>query len=183
MNALKNILNRVSARELAQPYPSNDEMKLIYQAALRAPDHAWLRPSSFIEVKDEGLDKLSKIFHEYALTLDGLSDEIINKYKNAPYRAPMIIILVSSFKEHPKVPAIEQKLSTATAAQNISLALNAMKYSCIWRTGKLAFNKTIQEKLGLSTNQEILGYLYIGTEVGKKKKIPKLDMDDFVSYL
>ena len=95
----------------------------------------------------------------------------------------MIIILVSSFKEHPKVPAIEQKLSTATAAQNISLALNAMKYSCIWRTGKLAFNKTIQEKLGLSSNQEILGYLYIGTEVGKKKKIPSLDIDDFVSYL
>ena len=48
---------------------------------------------------------------------------------------------------------------------------------------KLAFNKTIQEKLGLSSNQEILGYLYIGTEVGKKKKIPSLDIDDFVSYL
>jgi nitroreductase len=183
MDALNNILNRVSARELAQPYPSNDEMKLVYQAALRAPDHAWLRPSSFIEVKGEGLDRLSKIFHEYALTLDDLSEEIINKYKNAPYRAPMIIILVSTFKEHPKVPSIEQKLSTATAAQNISLALNAMKYSCIWRTGKLAFNKTIQERLGLSTNQEILGYLYVGTEIGKKKKIPSLDIDDFVSYL
>jgi nitroreductase len=183
MDALNNILNRVSARELAQPYPSNDEMKLVYQAALRAPDHAWLRPSSFIEVKGEGLNRLSKIFHEYALTLDDLSEEIINKYKNAPYRAPMIIILVSTFKEHPKVPSIEQKLSTATAAQNISLALNAMKYSCIWRTGKLAFNKTIQEKLGLSTNQEILGYLYVGTEIGKKKKIPSLDIDDFVSYL
>jgi nitroreductase len=183
MDALNNILNRVSARELAQPYPSNDEMKLVYQAALRAPDHAWLRPSSFIEVKGEGLNRLSKIFHEYALTLDDLSEEIVNKYKNAPYRAPMIIILVSTFKEHPKVPSIEQKLSTATAAQNISLALNAMKYSCIWRTGKLAFNKTIQEKLGLSTNQEILGYLYVGTEIGKKKKIPSLDIDDFVSYL
>jgi nitroreductase len=183
MDALNNILNRVSARELAQPYPSNDEMKLVYQAALRAPDHAWLRPSSFIEVKGEGLNRLSKIFHEYALTLNDLSEEIINKYKNAPYRAPMIIILVSTFKEHPKVPSIEQKLSTATAAQNISLALNAMKYSCIWRTGKLAFNKTIQEKLGLSTNQEILGYLYVGTEIGKKKKIPSLDIDDFVSYL
>ena len=124
-----------------------------------------------------------KFFFKYSLTLDDLSEEIINKYKNAPYRAPMIIILVSTFKEHPKVPSIEQKLSTATAAQNISLALNAMKYSCIWRTGKLAFNKTIQEKLGLSSNQEILGYLYVGTEVGKKKKIPSLDIDDFVSYL
>ena len=117
------------------------------------------------------------------LSLSDVSEEIINKYKNAPYRAPKIIILVNTFKEHPKVPSIEQKLSTATAAQNISLALNAMKYSCIWRTGKLAFNKTIQEKLGLSSNQEILGYLYVGTEVGKKKKIPSLDIDDFVSYL
>ena len=183
MDALTNILNRVSARELAKPYPTKDEMKLIYQAALRAPDHAWLRPSSFIEVKDEGLDKLSKIFHEYALALDDLSEEIINKYKNAPYRAPMIIVLVSTFKEHPKVPAIEQKLSTATAAQNISLALNALNYSCIWRTGKLEFNKTIQEKFNLSSNQEILGYLYVGTEVGKKKKIPTLEINDFVSYL
>ena len=183
MDALNNILNRVSARELAQPYPSNDEMKLVYQAALRAPDHAWLRPSSFIEVKDEGLDKLSKIFHEYALTLDGLSEEIINKYKNAPYRAPMIIILVSSFKEHPKVPAIEQKLSTATAAQNISLALSAMKYSCIWRTGKLAFNKSIQKSIGLNENQEIIGFIYVGTETGKKKQIPTLDIDEFVAYL
>ena len=95
----------------------------------------------------------------------------------------MIIILVNSYKEHPKVPAIEQKLSTATAAQNIMLALNAMEYSCIWRTGKMAFNEVIQAELGLEKNQEILGYLYIGTEVGKKKEIPNLDIDNFVSYL
>ena len=63
------------------------------------------------------------------------------------------------------------------------LALNAMNYSCIWRTGKLAFNEIIQKKLGLKQNQEILGYLYIGTEVGKKKKIPELDTGNFVEYL
>ena len=63
------------------------------------------------------------------------------------------------------------------------LALNAMKYSCIWRTGKLAFNKSVQANLNLEDHQEILGYLYIGTESGEKKKIPNLDIDDFVSYL
>ena len=183
MDAIKNITNRVSARELAKPYPSQEEMAIIYKGALRAPDHAWLRPSSFIEVKDDGLDKLSDIFYEYALSQSEISTEVIEKYKNAPYRAPMIIILVSAYKEHPKVPSIEQKLSTATAAQNIILALNAMKYSSIWRTGKLAFNKSIQKALGLNDNQEILGYLYVGTEVGKTKKIPELDIDNFVSYL
>ena len=183
MDALNNILNRVSARELAEPHPTESEMEKVYKAALRAPDHAWLRPSSFIEVKGDGLNKLSNIFLEYAKNQTDITDQIIQKYKNAPFRAPMIIILVNTFKEHPKVPSIEQKLSTATAAQNIMLALNTMNYSSIWRTGKLAFNKEIQTKLNLSDNQEILGYLYIGTSIGENKKIPNLDIDDFVSYL
>jgi len=183
MDALNNILNRVSARELAEPHPTPAEMEKVYKAALRAPDHAWLRPSSFIEVKADGLNKLSNIFLEYAKNQIDITDQIIQKYKNAPFRAPMIIILVSTFKEHPKVPAIEQKLSTAAAAQNIMLALNAINYSSIWRTGKLAFNKEVQTKLNLSDKQEILGYIYIGTAIGENKKIPNLDIDDFVSYL
>jgi nitroreductase len=183
MDALENILNRVSARKLAEPFPSTDEMKKVYKAALRAPDHAWLRTSSFIEVKGEGLDKLSNIFLDFGKTIPNLSDDILKKYTDAPYRAPMIIILVNTHKEHPKVPSIEQKLSTAAAAQNIMLALNAMNYACIWRTGKMAFNEVIRDALGLSNEQEVLGYLYIGTEVGDKKKIPNLDIDNFVSYL
>ena len=183
MEALNNILNRVSARELSNPCPTKDEMDLVYKAALRAPDHAWLRPTSFIEVKDEGLDRLSKIFFDFANSKENITEEVLDKYKNAPYRAPMIVILINTVKEHPKVPAIEQKLSTATAAQNLMLALNALNYASIWRTGKLAFNELVQKDLGLTSDQEILGYLYIGTEVGKKKKVPSLDIDKFVQYL
>jgi nitroreductase len=95
----------------------------------------------------------------------------------------MIIILVNTSKEHPKVPSIEQKLSTAASAQNILLSINALGYSAIWRTGKLAFNPFVASKLNLDDNQEILGYIYVGTEDGSSKKIPELDIDDFVSYL
>ena len=158
-------------------------MDLVYKAALRAPDHAWLRPTSFIEVKDEGLDRLSKIFFDFGNSMENITEEVLDKYKNAPYRAPMIVILINTVKEHPKVPAIEQKLSTATAAQNLMLALNALNYASIWRTGKLAFNELVQKDLGLTSDQEILGYLYIGTEVGKKKKVPSLDIDKFVKHL
>jgi len=184
VDAIENILGRNSHKKLELPYPNSEQMGLVYKAALRAPDHAWLRPSEFIEVTGKGLDKLSQIFVSYLKdTKEDLNDLTIQKYKNAPYRAPMIIILVNTVKEHPKVPAIEQKLSTATAAQNIMLALNAMNYSSIWRTGKFAFNKMVQTELGLESNQEILGYLYIGTEIGKKKEIPSLDIDKFVRYL
>ena len=183
MNALDNILNRVSARNLIQPHPDKNELEIVYKAALRAPDHAWLRPSRFIEVSGDSISKLSNIFEDYSLTLNDITAEVAAKYKNAPFRAPMIIILVSSYKEHPKVPALEQKLSTAAAAQNIMLALNAMKYSAIWRTGKLAFNRHVSNKLGLEDTEEILGYLYVGTPDGKNKNVPELDIDNFVTRL
>ena len=53
--ALKNILERNSHRNLVDPIPSKDEMEQVYQAALRAPDHAWVRPSSFIRLVAKGL--------------------------------------------------------------------------------------------------------------------------------
>ena len=100
MDALNNILSRVSTRSLVEPHPTKDEMEQVFKAALRAPDHAWLRPSSFIQVTGEGINKLSKIFEDYAHTVPDIKQEIITKYKNAPYRAPMIIILINSIKEH-----------------------------------------------------------------------------------
>ena len=72
-DALKNILNRNSPRELSKPYPSKAEMETIYQAALRAPDHAWQRPSRFIQVTGKGLEKLSSIFVDFAKDNDKLT--------------------------------------------------------------------------------------------------------------
>ena len=181
MDAIDNILNRVSARLLKEPYPSKEEMNKVYKGALRAPDHAWLRPSSFIQVTGDGIKELSKIFEEYAKTIPSIKDEIITKYKNAPFRAPMIIILISTFKEHPKVPYIEQKLSTAASGQNILNALEILGYSGIWRTGKLAFSSKLVEMLGLDSSMEIVGFLYIGSKEGESRKIPERKIEEFVT--
>ena len=59
--ALSNILERNSPRQLIEPHPNPEQMKLVYEAALRAPDHGWIRPTRFIEVSGDGLKKLSNI--------------------------------------------------------------------------------------------------------------------------
>ena len=182
MNALENIILRNSARVLSLPIPSEEQMKKIYLAALRAPDHAWLRPSRFIQVTGNGLNKLSSIFEKYAKEeLQETDKHKIEKYKNAPFRAPMIIILISTITDHPKVPEVEQIMSTAAAAQNILLALHALEFGGMWRTGALALNEKISNHLGLDKNQKVLGYLYVGTPEGSKKRIPELNPDDFVT--
>ena len=180
--ALKNILERNSHRTLVEPIPSKDEMEKVFQAALRAPDHAWLRPSSFIQISGDGLQKLSDIFVDFAKeNFEDLTEERIEKYRNAPFRAPLIVVLVSTKKDHPKVPEMEQIISTGTAGQNIMLALSALGYGAIWRTGSFAFNNKISEKFSLNQNQTIIGYIYIGTPAGKKKPLPKMNSDEYIS--
>tara|TARA_B100001989_G_C24392313_1_gene389889 strand:+ start:124 stop:681 length:558 start_codon:yes stop_codon:yes gene_type:complete len=182
MKAIENILSRNSIPKLGNPHPSLEEMQLIYKAALRAPDHAWLRPSEFIEVTGNGLDRLSSIFEQYAIeNIEDISEQKITKYKNAPYRAPMIIVLISNIKKHERVPDIEQILSTAAAAQNMLLALHALNYGAIWRTGAFALNDKIGKYFNLNKNQKILGYLYIGTPTMEPKKIPDVDIEQFIT--
>ena len=141
MDAIKNITTRNSARELVEPHPTSEEMKTVFESALRAPDHAWLRPSTFIQITGNGRNRLSEIFLKTAHELNKeLTDLQISKYTEAPFRAPMIIVLISTPKNHPKVPSIEQTISTGCAGQNILLALNALGYGAMWRTGTFAFN-------------------------------------------
>jgi nitroreductase len=183
MDAMINLLTRNSPRELTTPFPSRDEMQEIYQAALRAPDHAWLRPTRFIEVTGKGLEKLSKVFTKFATNeFQDLTPLQMEKYQSAPFRAPMIIILVTQVTDHPKVPKVEQMLSTAAAAENILLALHAKNYAGIWRTGKFAFHKKIAGYLNLTSDHEVLGYLYVGTPTNSSKTIPELEVDQFVTH-
>ena len=182
MEAIKKILTKNSISKLGVPHPTSEEMDLVYKAALRAPDHAWLRPSEFIEITGKGLDELSNIFVQYAKdNLEDVNEQKIIKYKNAPYRAPMIIVLISNIKKHDRVPDIEQVLSTAAAAQNILLALHDLNYGAIWRTGVFALNDKIGKYFNLNENKKILGYLYVGKPIIKPKKIPEIDIDKYIT--
>ena len=182
MNAIENIKTRNSHSKLIEPFPSKAEMKIVYESAMRAPDHANLKPSNFIEVTGKGLLKLSKVFENFVL--DSKNEHNISKiekFKNSPFRAPMIIILICDVKNHPKVPAVEQMMSTAAAAQNMLLALHALNYSAIWRTGIFALNDDIIKYFKLKLNQKILGYLYVGTATGKQKRIPDINIENHLT--
>lgn len=181
METLEAIQTRNSVPILTDPAPTSEEMSEVYKGALRAPDHARLRPWKFIEVRGDSRDKLAKIFIDTATALNSdLSENEISKLEKAPHRAPMVIILAANIKEHPKVPEIEQIISLGAAAQNILLGIHEIGYSAVWRTGNMAFNPEITKFLGLEENFKIIGYLYVGTSTGKEKPIPELEIQDFL---
>ncbi len=183
METIKTLLSRRSNSQLVEPYPTTEEMKLVYQAAFRAPDHSWLRPWRFIEITGQGRYKLGQAFLNSAKKIDDVDEEKERKILALPMRSPMIIVIIAQIYEKPNVPRLEQIQSTAAATQNILLALHDMGYGAYWRTGKYSSenNKYIADELSLNKNSEVLGYLYVGKPSNDPKKIPDLNKDDYVT--
>lgn len=162
MDALDLLLTRSSFSRLVEPAPDAEALDNILKAATRAPDHAHLMPYEFIVCRGKGLDKLTNIFVEAAQQA-GREPEVIEKAKKMCYRAPMIIITLMKYSEHPKVPRVEQIATTACATQNMQMAAFAQGYNGIWRTGSFAFDNHVRSALKLSEDDEIVGFLYLGT--------------------
>ena len=181
-NAILTFLHsRNSCSKLTEPAPSELELNDIFKAAVRAPDHAGLKPWSFITISGDARVRLGELFVKAQME-DGaeLSEDKIRKICSKPLRAPLIVAVAASVTESDKIPDIEQIISAGCAAQNILLAVEALGYSAIWRTGDVAYDDFIQDGLGLEQHQMLLGFIYIGTRDMPEKPLPQHDVAQFV---
>ena len=172
MDALDALLNRVSAPRLAEPGPTREQLDAICRAALRAADHALLRPWRFLVIREQARERLGELFVEAALAADPtLTPAGQDRLRGKTLRAPMIIVVIASHIAHPKVPGIEQDLSAAAAAQNMLNAAHAQGLGAMWRTGSMAYDQQVMAGLGLAENEKIIGFIYLGAINGKAKTL------------
>lgn len=180
LSAIDVLTQRVSCNMLSEPAPSPKQLDIIQRAALRAADHKLLRPWRFLVIEGDGLESLGKLFLRAKRRTDpGLSEDAAMKTLAMPRRAPMIIVAIASHQPNPKVPEIEQLLSTGAAVQNMLNAVFALGLGAIWRTGDLAENAEVKAGLGLSGNETIVGFLYLGTPKSGLREAPSLELGDY----
>jgi nitroreductase len=183
MNELLHFLqNRNSAPRLCEPAPNDNELDEMVRAAIRAPDHGWLRPWRFLNVSGERRHAFGDLQADSLLRRNPQADEAARlKAKNSVLRAPLVVVVIATVKAHPKVPAMEQRLSAGCAAHSILLAAEAMGYAGVWRTGDVAFDRQFMTSLGLAPHEEVIAFLYLGTRDGPAKTLPPLNPDHFLS--
>lgn len=180
MDALQALHERVSVPRLIGPAPGAAQREALFKAALRAPDHAYLRPWRFLIVEGDSLVRLGELFGRaaQAQTRD-LPPDALARYQGLPLRAPLVIIAIGRHVDHPKVPYIEQDLSCGAAVGNMLVAAHAMGLGAVWRTGELAYDPIVREGLGLAENEQIAAFLYVGHPAGMPKSVPQLEVKDF----
>lgn len=181
MDALHALHSRVSVPRLTGPAPTPRQVEALLQAALRAPDHAWLRPWRFLLLEQQGLERLGDLFGQVALrNTPDISADVLARYQGLPLRAPMMIIAIARHVPHPKVPEAEQDMSCAVAVGNLLLAAHAMGLGAVWRTGEMAAEPLVQDGLGLAENEKIIAFVYLGQPAGGRKPVPELKPADYL---
>ena len=182
MSAIDTLLNRNSHARLVDPGPDAAELNTILQAALRAPDHGRLRPWRFVVVAGDRRQALGDVFVR-SLRLKGVDDPAkLEKAANAPLRAPLIIAGLLHAVAHPKIAREEQAHAVAAALSAAQLAAEALGIGSMWRTGGYATDPSVIESLGGAVDDQVIGFLYLGTREGPQKLHPVESLDTFVSY-
>ncbi len=185
MDALELLTTRSSSPRLQAPAPSAEQWQTIQKAAVRVPDHAGLQPWQFIVFDDEvSLNALGELYAKAALMEDAnVDDAVVEKAKTLPHRAPMVIACIAKYVEHPKVPRIEQIATVSCSVMAMQQAAFAMGFGGIWRTGSYAHNPHMKTLLNLAAEDEIVGYLYLGSAMGDIAIKPQKPIDTcFVKY-
>lgn len=164
MEVLEKLINRYSTPLLQGPAPTEQQIEQAYQAMMRVPDHARLKPLHLQIWQGDALIRMGDLFAQCALEeAPDMAQETVSRYKGLPLRAPMVAVITAKVCDHPKVPEIEQVISVGCSAYALILALNDMGFGCMWRTGAFAYKANVKKALGISQSDHIVGFMYIGT--------------------
>lgn len=164
MNALELLEQRRSASKLTEPAPPAALLDRVLTAALRAPDHAALRPWRVLVVEGDARAALGEVLARSAASRDPHMDAAqLESTRKKAQRAPLILIVCCTPRPHPKVPEIEQVISAGCVAHTILVGLQAEGFGAMWRTGAAAYDPELRRALGLAPTDHVVGFLYVGT--------------------
>jgi len=182
MDALDLLLTRESALKLDAPAPNEAELDTIFESAVRAPDHGRLRPWRFVVIEGDKLAKFGDLMADAMRKREpDVSEDMLARERAKPLRAPMIVVAAAHVQKEARIMACEQIAAAAAAAQNIMLATHALGYGAMWKTGEPAYDPTVKAALGLDADDEIMGFLYIGKNVGTSSPAPRPSARDQVT--
>jgi nitroreductase len=167
---------------ITEPGPSNNEIQTILTVASRVPDHGKLFPWYFIVISGDNKQKLASLLRDTWKKEDPKATDAKLQLEYERFnRAPVIIVVVSKIREG-KAPVWEQILSAGAATQNLILAASCLGYASNWVTEWYTYSKAFRQLLGVSDNENIAGFVYIGSKEEEPMERDRPELENIVTY-
>ena len=154
----------ISKRCLTAPGPTPDQLNELLTVAARVPDHRRLAPWRFLVFEGTQRDTFNQRAVEIQKQENPQATETMLADTACYFtRAPVVIAVISSPDVTHKTPVWEQELSCGAVCQSLLLAANASGWAGCWLSEWIAFSPGIDALLGLTEDERIAGYFYLGT--------------------
>lgn len=156
----------VSPKRLGPPGPSQTQLDLMLQVALRAPDHGSLHPWRVIEFREDAREALAELFAQEKSRRDPLaSSEDLQLAREHATRAPVLLGFVVSPQPRSKVPLREQWLAAGAALCNLLNAAHQLGFGAIVLSGERCHDPVLLSQLKVQQAEFLAGFVSMGQVV------------------
>lgn len=170
------------ARDMIAPGPNAIQLANIIALASRTPDHGKLAPWRFIIINDDQRAALATLLKQSWIAENpGAADQNLSALDQFAHQAPALIVLASTPVQPHKIPVWEQQLSAGAVAMNLIHAAHAHGFVANWLTGWAAYSPHVTSAFGLSGEDRIAGYFFIGTPSRELEERPRPDLAAVIS--
>lgn len=165
---LASLLNRrsVSPKRLGMPGPTPEELNVMVDAALSAPDHGALQPWRLIAFPAVLRGRLADVFEAEKRRRDPLaSPSDLERARQHATSAPVVLAFVIRPCRNVAVPVHEQWLCAGAALGQLLLCAHYMHYGAIVLSGERCADEPLRTALGVEEHETLAGFVSMGSIV------------------
>lgn len=151
---------------LGEPAPSAAQLDALIALAARVPDHGKLGPWRFVVIEGEARARAGEKLAATIALDDGVDQARLDFVRGHFLRAPACVMVVSTAGPHKKIPEWEQLLSAGAVCFSLLVGAHAMGFAGCWLTEWPTYDARARAALGLSEQERIAGFIYLGVPVG-----------------
>lgn len=161
----------VGPKHIAEPGPTDAELALMLQAALRAPDHGELRPWRFKLVRGEARARMAQLFADAARRA-GKDEAGAQLDAERALKPPLSVAVLARIDlGHPQVPAHEQWAALGGALAQFLSAAHVLGYGAKMLSGAKVRDAALQAAF-CEPGETLVGWVAMGTPLRPAKPRP-----------
>ena len=176
----------VTAKTMAVGKVDSSHLDQILTAGMRVPDHGALKPWKLIVISGAARARLdSEIIHaEFTAANPDAKPEVEEIEKGRLQRADVVIAVLSTPVEHPKIDVWEMQLSAGAVCTTLLYAAQSFGYAAQWLTEWYAYSDRMLTELGGRPGLDrIAGFIYIGEKIKPPIERTRPDPDKVITRL
>jgi nitroreductase len=172
------------SKQLAAPGPDDDVLLSMLRSAVRVPDHGKRIPFRFLRIAGDARDRLGERLVLRMRERDAnASDAALDKDRNRFTHAPVVIAVIAKVGPDEKIPASERFSSASCVCFALLQAAQIAGFGAQWLTGWPAYDAVVLRMLGVNENEQIVGFIHIGTPLmeapERERPDPQLLLSDW----